>query len=88
MDWDELDRYEAELRQLLAGKDLSPDTRAQSLAALILADALTSAANKMNGAAQTTLGDTMPLILQAVQTFGEKAQQLAWSLDTFDPRSP
>jgi hypothetical protein len=43
---EELERYTAELKQLLAGPDLSPDTRARSLAALIEADA----ADKLQGA--------------------------------------
>ena len=85
MDWEELQRYTAQLKELLAGRDLSPDARAQSIAALILADALENAAHKMNSAAQTTLGDTMPLLKDVAKLFAEKAQALTWALENFDP---
>ncbi len=42
---------------------------------------MTEAAGKVHSAAQTTVGDTMPLLLDAVRSFGEKAQNLAWALD-------
>jgi hypothetical protein len=80
----EMDRYIAELKQLLGGTALSPDTRARSLAALIAADAMMEAANTVQSAANTTLGDTMPLLLDAAQSFGEKAESLAWALRRFD----
>lgn len=87
MDWyeerRETERYAAELKQLLAGSGLSPDTRARSLAALIEADAVTRAADKVHTAANTTLGDTMPLLMSTVESFGEKAQNLAWALQEF-----
>lgn len=82
--YEEMERYEAELKQLLAGRDLSPDTLASSLAALILADAMTEASGRMHSAAQTTLGDTMPLLADAARSFGEKAERLAWTLQRFD----
>lgn len=80
---EEMRRYKAELKELLGGSGLSPDTRARSLAALIVADAVTEAAGKMHSAAQTTRGDTMPLLLDAVRSFAEKAQNLAWALEGF-----
>ncbi len=43
---------------------------------------MTEAAGKVHSAAQT-LGDTVPLLLDAVRSFGEKAQNLAWALDGF-----
>lgn len=82
----ELERYTAELERLLAGDDLTPDTRARSIAALIETDALTQAADRVSLAADTTLSDTMPLVLEAVRSFGEVAQTLASALEGFgDP---
>ena len=51
-----MDRYVAELKQVLGGTGLSPDVRARSLAALIEAGAMTRAADKPHSAANTTVG--------------------------------
>jgi hypothetical protein len=80
----EMDRYTAELKQLLAGSDLSPDTRARSLAALIETDALSDAAGKIDMAAQTIRDDVMGLLLSAARSFGENAQALALALHGFE----
>jgi hypothetical protein len=80
----EMARYIAELKQLLAGTALSPDARARALAALIEADAMTQAADQMHTAAEMARDDTMPVLLGAAQSFGEKAQSLAWALQRFD----
>jgi hypothetical protein len=80
----EMDRYVAELKQLLAGTGLSPDARARGLAALIEAGAMTRAADKLHSAANTAAGDVVPLLLEAAQTFAERAGNLAWALQRFD----
>ena len=76
----EMARYIAELKQLLAGTALSPDARARALAALIEADAMTQAADQMHTAAEIARDDTMPVLLRAAQSFGDKAASLAWAL--------
>ena len=80
----EMARYIAELKQLLGGKALSPDARARALAALIEADAMTQAADQMHTAAEIARDDTMPVLPGAAQSFGEKAESLAWALQRFD----
>ena len=80
----EMARYIAELKQLLAGTALSPDARARALAALIEADAMTQAADQMHTAAEMARDDTMPVLLRAAQSFGDKAASLAWALQRFD----
>ena len=84
----EMARYIAELKQLLGGTALSPDARARALAALIEADAMTQAADQMHTAAEMARDDTMPVLLGAARSFGEKAESLAWALQRWSrPRS-
>jgi hypothetical protein len=80
----EMERHIAELKQLLDGPGLPPEVRARSLAALIEAAVVTQAADQVHSAATTTLGDAMPLLLDAVRSFGEKAERLAWAMQRFD----
>jgi hypothetical protein len=61
-----------------------PAASARALAALIEADAMTQAADQMHTAAEMARDDTMPVLLGAAQSFGEKAQSLAWALQRFD----
>jgi hypothetical protein len=72
----EMARYIAGLKQLLGGTALSPDARARALAALIEADAMTQAADQMHTAAEMARDDTMPVLLGAAQSFGEKAERV------------
>ena len=81
----EMARYIAELKQLLAGDSPVPGcARARALAALIEADAMTQAADQMHTAAEIARDDTMPVLLRAAQSFGDKAASLAWALQRFD----
>ena len=41
---------------------------------------MTQAADQMRTAAQMALDDTIPVLLGAAQSFGEKAESLAWAL--------
>ena len=63
----EMERHTAELKRLLAQGDLSPDTRARALAALIEADAAVRAEGLAN----------------ALRSFSDVAELLAMSLDRF-----
>ena len=63
-EYEQLERYTAELKRLLAGRELSPDTRARSLAALIEADAAMRSQN----------------LPAALQHFAETAEYLADNL--------
>jgi hypothetical protein len=39
----------------------------------------------VHSAAQTTLHDTLPLLMSTLESFGEKAQSLASALEEFGP---
>lgn len=86
LDYDEIRKYTAELKQLLSGGSLTADTRARALASLIEADAMADAAQKIHSAAQTTLGDTMTLVLQAVESFRASARDLGVDLHRLPDR--
>lgn len=77
---DEMRVYRAELKRLLAGRDLSPDTRARCLASLIDAGTFEEAAHKIHIASQTLLHDTMPLVMSTADGLGEKADNLAQAI--------
>ncbi len=80
----ELNRYIAELKKLLSGTGLSPDTRARSLAALIEASAMTLAADQVHTAAAMTRDDTMPLLHGTARLFAERAEGLTGALQRFN----
>ena len=84
--WREMENYTKELKQLLAGSDLTPDTRARCLAALIEADALSHAAHQIHSAAQITMGDTVPLLVSAFKSFGDNARELSLALQQMPRR--
>jgi hypothetical protein len=78
VDWEEQKRYETELKQLLATPGLSPDARVQGLAALLLVDAMSTAAEKIRMASQTTLHDTAPFVTGSMN-------DLTRALENFNP---
>jgi hypothetical protein len=81
--YQEMHRYVTELKELLAGPDLTADTRARCLASLIDAGTFEDAARTMRVASQELTGDAVPPFASAVRMFAARVDALGEALNGF-----